>query len=92
MSSCKNNAKIQLNYIQDLLDMAQNQAGSFKVQIETFNLQHIIYEAEDMIKMKLQEKGVEFKLVYDANVPVMISSDPSRIRQILINLMVNASK
>ncbi len=81
-----------LTVINDILDFSKIEAGKMEVELVEFNVLEIVENVVQMFTDKTEEKGLELaSLVYD-NVPPVLIGDPTRIGQILINLMSNAVK
>lgn len=80
-----------LELINDVLDLSRIEAGSLEVDLQDIQLQPLIRRVVDVVKPKADEKGLTFDvLLPDQNVTVQV--DPTKFRQILINLLGNALK
>ncbi|EGR31906.1 phospholipid-translocating p-type flippase family protein, putative [Ichthyophthirius multifiliis] len=83
----------QLNFmVNDILDIAQVNVGKFSLNIEQFNLKELIFQLLDLLKIQADQKNILLKVIYDSILPVIIASDPNRLRQIITNLISNALK
>lgn len=80
-----------LSVLNDLLDMAQIQAGEFKLHLETTDLHQICEEAMTNTRGLILEKEVELVREYPEIWP-LVQVDKMRIKQSLINLLGNAAK
>ena len=78
--------------IDDILDLAKVEAGQIEIEHIPFSLSELLIEATDIFKDKAKLKGIVFLLDIGSDIPTKICSDPTRIRQILINLVGNAIK
>ncbi|MES2744028.1 MAG: ATP-binding protein [Bdellovibrionota bacterium] len=78
--------------IDDILDLAKVEAGRLDIEEVSFILYKVVSEAVELFKDKTKEKGIYLHLNIEESVPTIISSDPTRLRQILINLIGNAVK
>ncbi|MDA8137644.1 MAG: response regulator [Desulfobacteraceae bacterium] len=81
-----------LTLINDILDFSKIEAGKLALESIDFNLRATI---EDMLAWpasQAQAKGLEFIYHIDPAVPSLLMGDPGRLRQILLNLIVNAVK
>jgi signal transduction histidine kinase len=78
--------------IDDILDLAKVEAGQVEIEDIPFSLYDLMIEAIDIFKDKAKLKGIFLLLEIEKDVPTRICSDPTRIRQILINLVGNALK
>jgi PAS domain S-box-containing protein len=83
---------ILLNLINDILDFSKIEAGKLDLDIERTDLWSITEQATDVIKFKAAEKNLELLLRLEPEVPRYAWLDPIRLRQVLINLLSNASK
>lgn len=81
-----------LTIINDILDLSKVQAGKLEIELIDFNLHAVIREALELIRPTAEEKGLLVSLEIDADLPGTVKSDPTRIRQILLNLVGNGVK
>jgi len=81
-----------LELINDILDMSKIEEGRIDVSNETFSLFSVMEQIENMFSVKTGRKGLGFKIVISDNVPDIIETDKSKLRQVLINLIGNAIK
>ena len=81
-----------LSVINDILDYSKIESGNMELEDTEFSLTDTIEDIFDLLSSKAIEKGLE--LLYDISdeVPRMIKSDLTRIRQVLVNLINNALK
>ncbi len=80
-----------LTIINDILDLSKLDAGRLDIEKLDFNFPYAIEEAVDLVRERARLKGLYVLLDTDS-VPVGVNGDPTRIRQILINLVGNAVK
>lgn len=83
---------ILIHLINDILDFSKIEAGKMEIERIAFNLREVVEDAVSLFAPKAVEKGIELPLMIEENVPEEIMGDPSRIRQILGNLISNAIK
>lgn len=81
-----------LHLINDILDFSKIEAGKLELEEIPFDLYKLIAEMADTFALRSDEKELEFICIVDESVPQFVSSDPSRIRQIINNLCSNALK
>jgi len=80
-----------LRMIEDLLDMARIEVGKVKITIEPFDLATIVAEAVALAQPMIEARGL--RLVQDCRHGVwQVMSDRLRLRQVLVNLLSNATK
>lgn len=88
-----NSCGIQLIYlIENILDFSKLRANKLTLYKEKFNLRECIEKSYDIILNLLQQKKIELQFFIDDNVPEYFIGDERRLKQILINLLSNASK
>lgn len=78
--------------INDLLDISKIEAGRVDVERLPTDLEKLLSECEQLLKIKASEKGIALEMAIVKNLPREISTDPTRLRQIIINLLSNAIK
>lgn len=78
---------------EDFIDFTrfENQKG-LPVKMETFSLQEILHEIENIFEFQAEEKDLIFKVNISNIVPQKIETDPKRLKQVLLNLLSNAFK
>ncbi|NWF35646.1 transporter substrate-binding domain-containing protein [Mariprofundus sp. KV] len=81
-----------LSIINDILDFSKIEAGKLDVESIEFSLDSVIEQLTDAIGFQAEQKGVEFLIRYDANIPITLVGDPLRLGQVLLNLCSNAIK
>jgi len=81
-----------LGLIDDILDFSKIEAGRFELEKIDFNLQSSMEDLIDTLSVRAADKSLELLLLINADVPVALHGDPTRLRQILINLIGNAIK
>ncbi|MEM7716450.1 MAG: ATP-binding protein [Cyanobacteria bacterium P01_A01_bin.68] len=87
-----NSGKALLEIINDILDFSKIESGKLEFEEEPFHLNSCIEEALSLLIPKATEKNLELVFHNNSEVPQVIVSDISRLRQILINLINNAIK
>ncbi len=81
-----------LTLVNDVLDFSKIEAGKLELDRTSFDLHQLIEELCDIVGYRAHEKGLELSCIIENDVPTSLVGDPSRIRQILINLTGNAIK
>ncbi|MBN2377907.1 MAG: PAS domain S-box protein [Sedimentisphaerales bacterium] len=92
LSIIQNGARDLLGIINDILDFSKIEAGKLDVEIIESSLKELLENIDSMMRPSAIEKNLEFKVFTAAEIPVVIKTDPVRIRQCLINLISNAIK
>ena len=85
-------AEVLLNLINDILDFSKIEAGKLIVENISFDLYETLEAAVSLISMEAHKKDLEVILSIAPDVPEIITGDPVRLRQIIINLLNNAIK
>ena len=80
-----------MSLINNVLDLSKIEAGKFELQYLPVCLESMLNELKVIFEKKASEKGLEI-LVECGNLPESFVLDPSRLRQILMNLIGNATK
>ena len=78
--------------INDILDFSKIEAGKMEIEKIDFNLDKIINNLATTYRISTENKGLYFKTNIDRNVPKNVVGDPTRLNQILNNLLSNALK
>lgn len=88
----RRNGKSLAKIIDDILDLSKIEAGNLDVELVPFSLREILEEILYLFHSKVRTKGIYLNLEMDPNMPDEFVSDPSRFRQILLNIIGNAVK
>jgi signal transduction histidine kinase/ActR/RegA family two-component response regulator len=81
-----------LSLINDILDLSKIEAGKLEIEWRTCAPAEIVRDVLSLISRSALEKGLELRVEYAGPVPATIRTDPTRLRQILVNLVANAIK
>lgn len=92
VEAVRNSASHLLQLINDILDFSKIEAGKLHTEIIDFPLSQFIMEVDSMIRPMAVNKKLKFEILQCSSLPMIIKSDPSRIKQCLINLITNAIK
>jgi two-component system sensor histidine kinase/response regulator len=84
--------KSLLSLINDILDFSKIEAGQLVIENMDCSIKYTLSSIELLMKPKIEEKGIDFTITIDKNVPDNITTDPIRLRQCLINLVSNSIK
>ncbi|MPY93210.1 MAG: response regulator [Acidimicrobiia bacterium] len=88
----RSSADALLGVINDILDFSKIEAGKLELEVLDFDVRTGIDEVADLLATRAHAKGLEVVVVVDEEVPVVVTGDPGRIRQVLLNLLGNAVK
>jgi signal transduction histidine kinase len=78
--------------INDILDISKIEAGKMVLERIPFSIRQVVDNVRNMLLLKTEEKGLEFRTYIAPEIPETVSGDPSRLAQVLINLAGNAIK
>lgn len=81
-----------LTIINEVLEFSKIESGKIELKERAFNLYELLDDLCDVFANSIYEKNLELTMFISEDIPEYISSDDSRIRQILINLIGNAIK
>jgi PAS domain S-box-containing protein len=85
-------SKSLLGILNDILDFSKIEARQLSIEQGVFDLDELLDSLNRLFNLRAQEKGLEFTLTRDAQVPNLLIGDQLRLRQILTNLLGNAFK
>lgn len=88
----KKSSQTLLNIISDILDISKIEAGLITLEKTDVNLHSLITDITEMFELNAQEKGLQLTLDLDSETDAIYLGDPTRIRQILSNLISNSLK
>jgi signal transduction histidine kinase/FixJ family two-component response regulator len=86
------NSRHLLTLINDILDLSKIEANRLAVEKLAVNPFDLLQDLESLVGMQAREKGLDFDIQYEYPMPGLITSDPLRLKQILMNLATNAVK
>lgn len=78
--------------INDILDLSKIEAGKMELEHVRVPLADLMYELEHIVKPQAREKGLDLKVHIKSPLPRVITTDPTRFKQIFINLLTNGIK
>lgn len=88
----RRNGEHLLTLINDILDLSKIEAGKMSVDRVLCCPAKIIGDVCLMLRNRAKEKGLTLDVAFDGPIPKMIRTDPTRLRQVLINIVANAIK
>ena len=81
-----------LTLINDILDLSKIEAGKLELEIIDFDLRTLLEDVLELLAEQAQKKSLELACLVQPDVPTWVAGDPSRLRQVLTNLVGNAIK
>ena len=81
-----------LSILNDILDLSKIEAGKLEFEAIPFDLREIVNDVVVLHALKAEQAGIYLKSEIDERVPEHVVGDPTRMRQVLVNLISNAMK
>ena len=81
-----------MTLINDMLDLSRIEAGGLGLEKQEFNLREQIDKSVDLVAGRARAKRLQVHCRVAPDVPHVVVGDPLRLRQVLVNLLVNAVK
>jgi len=85
-------AKTLLTIINDILDFSKIEANKLHLEAINVDIRLLLDEIIDILSFKSKENNLEFNVLVEPDVPAIVTGDPTRLKQILTNLLGNAFK
>jgi signal transduction histidine kinase/CheY-like chemotaxis protein/HPt (histidine-containing phosphotransfer) domain-containing protein len=92
IQTIRRNGEHLLSILNDILDLSKIEAGRMTVEAVACSPSMLIVDVASLMRVRAAEKGLFFEVHYQTPIPETIKSDPTRIRQVLMNLVGNALK
>ena len=92
LKMARDSADVLLSLLNDILDFSKIEAGQLELEEIDFNLHEIIEGVSDVVIQKVQDKQLELNVLIKKEVPKFLVGDPTRLRQVVLNLLSNALK
>ena len=88
----KTSADALLDIINDILDLSKLEAGKVELECIDFSLHTLVEDVVELLAPKAREKALEIACYVDSGARAHFRGDPTRLRQVLLNLTANAIK
>ena len=92
LDTIHNSSESLLSIINDILDFSKIEAGKMELDRRPFDLRACIEESLDLLSPRALERNLDLGYEADDTIPAMIDGDEQRLRQVLVNLLSNATK
>ena len=92
LQTAHSSAETLVRLLNDILDFSKIEAGRVDLEAMDFDLRYVAEEVTALFVEQARHKGVELTCQFSANVTTSVRGDPTRLRQILSNLLNNAVK
>ncbi len=88
----RENGDALLDIITDILDFSKIEAHHLELEMIPCNLRELVEQVLDLFSKQAMQSGVDLGVSFAAGIPASVITDPTRLRQILVNLVGNAMK
>ena len=92
VNAVKSSGDALLSLIEELLDYSKIEAGKIDLAQQPFALTAMMEDITELLAPRAHAKGIEIACYVDERLPVMVSGDAARLRQVILNLAGNAIK
>jgi len=92
IKEAKSASELLLHLIDDILDFSKIEAGKLSVENTSFNIRTVVEDAVTILIPKADEKHIDLHTFINTNVPKEVIGDPTRLKQVINNLVSNAVK
>ncbi|MFH2060005.1 MAG: response regulator [Pseudomonadota bacterium] len=92
IKTISSSSQVLLALINDILDLSKIEAGKIDLEFIDFSIEHIFLDIKNLLTSNICEKMIEIDFSIDQNLPIFLKGDPTRLRQILLNIAGNAVK
>lgn len=92
VETIRRNGQQLLRIIDEVLDLSKIEAGRLEIEKIAVDLRSLVEDVRNLFEVQTQGKGLGLDLKWDDNVPAAVVTDPTRLRQILTNVIGNSVK
>ncbi|MBN1404706.1 MAG: response regulator [Opitutales bacterium] len=92
IDTIQDSCELLVNVINDILDLSKIEAGGMSLEMRPVCLGGFLKSVTSMAMPVIENKGLEFICDIDDALPAAIVTDPGRLKQVLLNLLMNAGK
>jgi len=92
LNKIKINAAWLLQILNDILDLSKIEAGKMELENIPFCMNELLDSCRTLMKPKATEKGIDMSYYVELTSNILTVGDPSRLRQVILNLLANAVK
>jgi signal transduction histidine kinase/ActR/RegA family two-component response regulator len=85
-------SKALLEILNDVLDISKIEAGSLTLETIAFSPRDLVTDVKNSFRTQMDNRELGWKVELDSNCPPMVNGDPTRLRQVIFNLIGNAIK
>ncbi|MEY4513267.1 MAG: hypothetical protein RLZZ450_5389 [Pseudomonadota bacterium] len=88
----RRNGEHLLSILNDILDLSKVEAGKLTLEVIECSPAQVLADVAALMRVRAVEKGLAFEIDYASPVPAIVRTDPTRLRQVVLNLVSNAIK
>ena len=92
IDTIKRNGNYLLDLINDILDLSKIESGKLELEKIDVSVHDLVVDVHELMKVRADAKGLPLSIEFKGSLPATLKTDPTRLRQILINLVGNAVK
>ncbi|MGA7104117.1 MAG: ATP-binding protein [Candidatus Deferrimicrobiaceae bacterium] len=92
LKTVKTSADMLLSLVNDVLDISKIEDGKVSIHPEEMDLHAFIKTISSIMARQVKDKGLSFRVMVSSSVPFLLKGDAARIRQVVTNLLSNATK
>lgn len=92
LKTLKFSAENLMHLLNDILDFSKIEAGKVELEKTDLNISQLLNEVKQLAEINAKEKGIKIAVDLDTNIPNYLIGDPTRLTQIIFNLVSNAIK
>ncbi len=92
VQTIRRNGEHLLELLSDILDLSKIEAGKLDIEAVACSPAQILVDVASLMRPRALMKGLDFVLEFATPIPQTVRSDPTRVRQVLMNLVSNAIK
>ncbi|MEZ5644600.1 MAG: ATP-binding protein [Burkholderiaceae bacterium] len=81
-----------LGVLNDILDVSTLESGTLKLSVGPVNLRELVQEVDGLMQVPASDKSLTLNVYPASDLPEWVTADPTRVRQIMFNLISNAIK
>jgi signal transduction histidine kinase/CheY-like chemotaxis protein/HPt (histidine-containing phosphotransfer) domain-containing protein len=92
VQTIRRNGEHLLSILSDILDLSKIEAGKIEIEKIACSPAQVVADVASLMRLRAHEKRLDFRVKFETPIPERVQSDPTRLRQILMNLVGNAVK
>lgn len=90
LSKAEKSVERMITIVDDLQSISQLERGVLELNEEGFDIVALVKDVQESLELRAKERNINFELFNDIATPIFVTADKFRIRQVLVNLLVNS--